>query len=96
VIGYGTDNRSPQTPYKEVWAEPMSSSAISAFQHYRINHTKLFADRQTQINGIENFWNQTKRHMRKFNGVPRAHFLVVLKECEWRFNNPNTKSQRTN
>jgi hypothetical protein len=47
---------------------------ISAFKHYRINHTRLFADRQTHINGIENFWNQAKRHMRKFNGVPKSHF----------------------
>ncbi len=23
------------------------------------------------INGIESFWNQTKRHMCKFNGVPK-------------------------
>lgn len=67
---------------------------IFAFRHYRINHTKLFADRQTHINGIENFWNQAKRHMRKFNGVPKSHFPLFLKECEWRFNNPNPKSQR--
>jgi hypothetical protein len=26
------------------------------------------------INGIKNFWNQAKRHMRKFNGVPKSHF----------------------
>ncbi len=45
-----------------------------AARHYRINHTKLFADRQTHINGIENFWNQAKRHMRKFNGFPSPAF----------------------
>ena len=47
---------------------------VSEFKHYRINHSKLFADRQSHINGIENFWNQAKRHMRKFNGVPKEHF----------------------
>ncbi|MCH6585392.1 MAG: IS1595 family transposase, partial [Proteobacteria bacterium] len=47
---------------------------VSEFKHYRINHSKLFADRHNHINGIENFWNQAKRQMRKFNGVPRAHF----------------------
>ena len=26
------------------------------------------------INGIENFWNQAKRHMRRYNGIPKAHF----------------------
>jgi len=35
------------------------------------------------INGIENFWNQAKHHMRKFNGVPKCHFPLFLKECEW-------------
>ena len=31
--------------------------------------------RQNHISGIDNFWNQGKRHMRKFNGAPKAHFL---------------------
>ena len=66
---------------------------VSEFKHYRINHSKLFADKQNHINGIENFWNQAKRHMRKFNGVPRKNFDLFLKECEWRFNNPNPQAQ---
>jgi transposase len=53
----------------------------------------LFADKKNHINGIENFWNQAKRHMRKFNGVPKAHFLLFLKQCEWRFNNPFPQAQ---
>ena len=48
---------------------------------------------KNHINGIENFWNQAKRHMRKFNGVPKEHFGLFLKECEWRFNNSNPQSQ---
>jgi len=66
---------------------------VSEFRHFRINHSKLFADRRNHINGIENFWNQAKRHMRKFNGVPKAHFGLFLKECEWRFNNSDPKHQ---
>ena len=66
---------------------------VSEFKHYRINHSKLFADKQNHINGIENFWNQAKRHMRRFNGIPVKHFPLFLKECEWRFNNPNPKTQ---
>jgi len=66
---------------------------ISEFKHYRINHTQLFADKHNHINGIENFWNQAKRHMRKFNGVPKDQFPLFLKECEWRFNNPDPRSQ---
>ena len=66
---------------------------VSEFKHYRINHSKLFANEKNHINGIENFWNQAKRHMRKFNGIPAKHFELFLKECEWRFNNPDPKSQ---
>ena len=66
---------------------------VSEFKHYRINHSKLFVDKRNHINGIENFLNQAKRHMRKFNGVPKEHFLLFLKECEWRFNNPKPKDQ---
>lgn len=66
---------------------------VSEFKHYRINHSQLFAREQNHINGIENFWNQAKRHMRKFNGVPKENFGLILKECEWRFNNPDPKTQ---
>ena len=66
---------------------------VSEFKHYRINHSELFADKHNHINGIENFWNQAKRHLRKFNGIPREHFHLYLKECEWRFNNNDPKSQ---
>ncbi len=37
---------------------------VSEFKHYWINHSKLFANERNHINGIENFWNQAKRHMR--------------------------------
>jgi transposase len=66
---------------------------VSEFKHYRINHSVLFANKGNHINGIENFWNQAKRHMRRFNGIPREHFHLFLKECEWRFNHPDPKDQ---
>ncbi|KFJ42601.1 IS1595 family transposase [Francisella philomiragia] len=66
---------------------------VSEFKHYRINHSKLFAKKHNHINGIENFWNQAKRHLRKFNGIPRNHFYLFLKECEWRFNHSDSKEQ---
>ena len=66
---------------------------VSEFKHYRINHSKLFAKKHNHINGIENFWNQAKRHLRKFNGIPREHFHLFLKECEWRFNHSDSKEQ---
>ena len=62
---------------------------VSDFHHMRINHSELFADRRNHINGIENFWNQAKRHLRKFNGIKKDNFYWFLKECEWRFNSGN-------
>ena len=66
---------------------------VSEFTHYRINHSKEFAQDSNHINGIENFWNQAKRHLRKFIGIPKAHFELYLKECEWRFNHSEIKVQ---
>jgi transposase len=62
---------------------------VSEFYHRRINHSKLFARGKNHINGIENFWNQAKRHMRKFNGIKKENFYWFLKECKWRFNRGN-------
>ena len=78
--------------YSDTW-RGYNALDVSDFKHYRINHSKLFADKHNHINGIENFWNQAKRHMRKFNGVPKDHFALFLKECEWRFNNNDPKRQ---
>jgi len=59
---------------------------VSGFHHVRINHSELFAAERNHINGIESFWNQAKRHLRRFNGIPKQSFPLFLKECEWRFN----------
>lgn len=66
---------------------------VSDFRHYRINHSKLFAHKHNHINGIENFWNQAKRVLRKYNGIPRKNFHLFLKECEFRFNYGSPKHQ---
>lgn len=63
-----------------------NSLDVSEFHHLRINHSELFADQRNHINGIENFWNQAKRHLRRYNGIPKDNFYWFLKECEWRFN----------
>ena len=59
---------------------------VSTFRHQRINHSKRFANESNHINGIENFWSQAKRQLRKFNGIKKDSFFWFLKECEWRFN----------
>ncbi len=78
--------------YSDCW-RGYNALDVSDFKHFRINHSVLFADKRNHINGIENFWNQAKRHMRKFNGVPKEHFGLFLKECEWRFNNSDPSFQ---
>ena len=66
---------------------------VSDFYHQRINHSKLFATGKNHINGIENFWNQAKRVLRKYNGIPKESFSLYLKECEFRFNYGSPKQQ---
>ena len=66
---------------------------VSDFHHHRINHSALFATGKNHINGIENFWNQAKRVLRKYNGIPKESFPLFLKECEFRFNYGTPKQQ---
>ena len=85
-------------PDSIVYSDTLSSYNVldvSDFKHQRINHCKRFGEEKNHINGIENFWNQAKRHMRRFNGIQTTHFPLFLKECEWRFNTPHAKQQQT-
>ena len=66
---------------------------VSEFKHHRINHSEEFAKGRNHINGIENFWNQAKRVLRKYNGIPKKSFNLFLKECEFRFNFGSPKQQ---
>jgi len=66
---------------------------VSGFHHQRINHSIDFARGKNHINGIENFWNQAKRVLRKYNGIPKDTFPLFLKECEFRFNYGTPKQQ---
>ena len=66
---------------------------ISLFYHERVNHSLMFAKGKNHINGVENFWNQAKRILRKYNGIDRNSFPLFLKECEFRFNYGSPKQQ---
>lgn len=69
---------------------------VSEFHHFRINHSTHFAEEKfNHINGIENFWSQAKRVLRKYNGIPKTSFHLFLKECEFRFNYGTPKQQLT-
>ena len=55
-----------------------SALDISEFKHYRVNYSELFANKHNHTNGIESFWNQAKRHVKKFNGIPKDHFHLIF------------------
>ncbi len=63
--------------YTDCW-QGYNKLDVSDFHHFRINHSKLFADRHNHINGIENFWNQAKRQLRKFQWCPSSTFWAIL------------------
>ncbi len=66
---------------------------VSEFTHYRTNHSKTFLNNKHHINGIEHFWNQAKRNLIKFNGVPKENSYLYLKKYEWHFNHSDPNSQ---
>jgi len=59
---------------------------VSRFRHQRVRRPADSARGQAPFNSIENFWSQSKSHLRRYNGIPRRHFHLFLMECEWRFN----------
>ncbi len=78
--------------YSDTWAG-YNALDISGFSHVRINHKERFVEARNHINGIENFWSQAKRHLRRFNGVPKQNLWLYIKECEWRFNARDPREQ---
>ncbi len=66
---------------------------VSEFHHVRIHHAEHFANGKKHINGIENFWNQAKRWLSRYNGIPRRSFPLFLKELPFRFNYGSPQQQ---
>ena len=72
--------------YSDSWSA-YDTLWVEGYRHERVNHDEeLAAAGGRHINGIENFWSQAKRQLRRYNGIPRSQFPLFLKECEWRFN----------
>jgi transposase len=59
---------------------------VSGLRPRRPGDARRSARGQPRIDSVESFWSQAKRHLRRYNGVPRRHLHLFLKECEWRFN----------
>ena len=60
-------------------------------RHCRVHHGKNEFARtegavRSHVNGIENFWGQSKTGLAKFRGMDKNMFYLHLKECEFRCN----------
>ena len=69
--------------YAEGSAGPVD---VASLRHERVQRRAHQARGRAPISSTENFWSQAKRQLRRYNGVPRQHFHLFLKECEWRYN----------
>lgn len=58
---------------------------VSACRHERVRDHRRLARGRRPIDSIENFWSQAKRQLGRYNGLPRRHLHLFLKECEWRY-----------
>ncbi|MDO5651275.1 MAG: IS1595 family transposase [Moraxella sp.] len=59
---------------------------VNDFVHFKVNHSKEFANNHNHIKAQESFWLQAKRILRKYNGIDKKNFHLFIKECEFRFN----------
>ncbi len=79
--------------YSDAWSA-YDTLWVEGYRHERVNHDEdLVADGGRHINGIENFWSQAKRHLRRFNGVPKGSFPMFLQEVVWRHNTGTPQNQ---
>ena len=66
---------------------------VKAMYEHRTIYPRDKGGRHYKIATLESFWAFTKRHLNRFNGVKADHLYVFLKECEWRYNNPEPIKQ---
>jgi len=79
--------RGPLRPDSIIYAEAAAGPLdVGNLQHERVQRRAHLARGRAPISSVENFWGQAKRQLRRYNGVPRQHFHLFLKECEWRYN----------
>ena len=79
--------------YSDSWSA-YDTLWVEGYRHERVDHgEELVADGGRHINGIENFWSQAKRHLRRFNGVPKGSFPLFLQEVVWRYNTGAPENQ---
>ena len=55
-------------------------------KHLTVDHNKYFSNGRRHINGLEGFWSFAKERLLKYHGISKNHFLMYLKEMEFRYN----------
>ena len=55
-------------------------------KHITVDHSTNFVDGRRHINGLEGFWSFAKERLLKYHGISKNHFLLYLKEMEFRYN----------
>ena len=55
-------------------------------KHIEVDHEHTFVKGRRHINGLEGFWSFAKERLLKYHGVSKTHFLLYLKEMEFRYN----------
>ena len=55
-------------------------------RHIQVDHSTTFAHGVNHINGLEGFWSFAKQRLLKYHGISKKHFLLYLKEMEFRYN----------
>ncbi len=67
------------TVYTDGW-KSYDCLVLNGYRHYGVYHSENeFVRGKNHINGIESFWNYTKRKISKFNGVPKKSLYYILK-----------------
>lgn len=79
-------NAQPVTPDRIVSTDSVQVYdvlAVSEFQPKRVKHSQtVVSKRGHPITGREHFGNQSKRHLRRGNGILKNSWYWCLKECE--------------
>jgi len=70
---------------------------VDDFRHHRvkrgINFQGTSVEGNNYLNGTEDFWDHTKRILRRYNGIDKKTFPLFNKENEFRFNYRSPKER---
>lgn len=74
------------TIYSDSWMSYRGLEEDYAAHEVVNHHSGEYVRGSASINGIEGFWGYAKERLIKHHGVSPEHFLLYLKEMEYRFN----------